>query len=84
MSVFDNIQKLFKPKDVQLEDSMDLASVGAPVDVLASAAREEASMRGVATGSVDGRDDLFGSSTGRPCSPPRIAPSRRCSHCWRR
>ena len=66
MSVFENIQKLFKPKDVQLEDSMDLASVGAPVDVLASAAREEAAMRGVATGSVDGRDDLFGSSRMAP------------------
>ena len=45
MSVFANIQNLFKPKQAQLEDSMDLASVGAPVDVLATAAREEAAMR---------------------------------------
>jgi twitching motility protein PilJ len=62
MSVFENIQKLFKPKDAQLEDSMDLASVGAPVDLLASAAREEAAMRVAATRQVDGGDDLFGSS----------------------
>ena len=62
MSVFENIQKLFKPRNVQLEDSMDLASVGAPVDVLASAAREEAAMRVTAPRVVDGGDDLFGSS----------------------
>ena len=66
MSVFENIQKLFKPRDVQLEDSMDLASVGAPVDLLASAAREEAAMRVDASGVVDGRDDLFGSSRMSP------------------
>jgi twitching motility protein PilJ len=67
MSVIENIQKLFKPKDAQLEDSMDLASVGAPVDVLANAAREEAAMRVAATRIVDGGDDLFASS--------RLAPS---------
>ena len=66
MTVFLNIQKLFKPKDVQLEDSMDLASVGAPVDMLASAAREEAAMRGAGTGLVEGGDDLFGSSRMAP------------------
>ena len=60
MSVIENIQKLFKPKDTQPEDSMVLASVGAPVDVLASAAREEAAMGVGATGLVDSRDDLFG------------------------
>ena len=69
MSVIENIQKLFKPRDVQLEDSMDLASVGAPVDMLANAAREEAAMGASATGLVDGRDDLFGSS--------RLAPSEQ-------
>ena len=69
MSAIENIQKLFKPRDVQLEDSMDLASVGVPVDVLASAAREEAAMGGSGTGLVDGRDDLFGSS--------RLAPSEQ-------
>ena len=66
MSVFENIQKLFKSRDGQLEDSMDLASVGAPVDLLASAAREEAAMRVDASGVVDGRDDLFGSSRMSP------------------
>ena len=69
MSVFANIQNLFKPKQAQLEDSMDLASVGAPVDVLATAAREEAAMGAAAMGVVDGRDDAFGSS--------RLAPSEQ-------
>ena len=40
---------------------MDLASVGAPVDVLANAAREEA-----ATRQVDNSDDLFGASVLTP------------------
>jgi twitching motility protein PilJ len=62
MSVFENIQKLFKPRDVQLEDSMDLASVGAPVDVLASAARKEAAPQVAATRTADAGDDLFASS----------------------
>jgi twitching motility protein PilJ len=62
MSVLDNFQKLFKPKGVQLEDSLDLASVGAPVDVLANAAREEAGMRGAANRMVDGSDDVFAPS----------------------
>ena len=62
MSVFDNLPKLFKPKDVQLEDSMDLASVGTPVDVLASAAMDEASMRPAAIRQMDGSNDAFASS----------------------
>jgi len=62
MSVFENIRQLFKPKDVMLEDRMDLASVGAPVSVFASAAREETAMRGDPGGSIAGRDDLHGSS----------------------
>jgi len=61
MSVFDNIQKLFKPKHAQLEDSMELASVGAPVDVLAHTARHEAAMRVAASRTVDDAD-VFASS----------------------
>ncbi len=62
MSVFDNVQKLFKPRSPSLPDSMDLASVGAPVDALANAAMSEASMRVEAIRQIDGNDDAFGSS----------------------
>ena len=62
MSVFQSIQKLFKPRDVQLEDSMDLASVGVPVDVLANAAMDEASMRAAAIRQPGSGDDAFASS----------------------
>jgi twitching motility protein PilJ len=62
MSVFENIQKLFKPKSPSSPDSMDLASVGAPVDALASAAMSEASMRVEAIRHIDGNDDTFASS----------------------
>ena len=36
MSVIENIQKLFKTKPVQPEDSMDMASLGMPGDVVAA------------------------------------------------
>ena len=62
MSVFQSIQKLFKPRDVPLEDSMDLASVGVPVDMLANAARDEASLRTAAIRQHGGSDDAFASS----------------------
>jgi twitching motility protein PilJ len=44
MSVIENIQKLFKTKSVQPEDSMDMASVGTP-DPLATGAMDEASLQ---------------------------------------
>ena len=62
MSVLQSIQKLFKPRDVPLEDSMDLASVGVPVDMLANAARDEASLRTAAIRQPGGSDDAFASS----------------------
>ncbi len=62
MSAFENIQRLFKPKSPTLPDSMDLASVGAPVDGLANAAMNEASMRVEAIRQIDGNDDAFGLS----------------------
>jgi twitching motility protein PilJ len=44
MSVFDSIQRLFKAKSVPPEDSMDMASVGMPGDLLAAGAIDGASV----------------------------------------
>ena len=44
MSVIDTLQSLFKTKPVQLEDSMAMASVGMPGDVLAAGVLAEASL----------------------------------------
>ena len=62
MSVIENIQKRFKPKSVPFEDSMDMGSVGAPVDVLATAAMDEASMRIAASRQPDSSQDAFSPS----------------------
>jgi twitching motility protein PilJ len=61
MSVIENIQKLFKTKSVQPEDSMDMASVGTP-DPLATGAMDEASLQTAAVRRADSNDDAFGSS----------------------
>jgi twitching motility protein PilJ len=61
MSVIENIQKLFKTKSVQPEDSMDMASVGTP-DPLATGAMDEASLQTAAARRADGNDDAFGST----------------------
>lgn len=61
MSVIENIQKLFKTKSVQPEDSMDMASVGTP-DPLATGAMDEASLQTAAVRQPDGNDDAFGTS----------------------
>lgn len=61
MSVIENIQKLFKTKSVQPEDSMDMASVGTP-DPLATGAMDEASLQTAAVRQPEGNDDAFGSS----------------------
>ncbi|MBW8720559.1 MAG: type IV pili methyl-accepting chemotaxis transducer N-terminal domain-containing protein [Polaromonas sp.] len=57
MSVIENIQKLFKTKSVQPEDSMDMASVGTP-DPLATGAMDEASLQTAAV-RQSGGDDAF-------------------------
>ena len=67
MSVIENIQKRFKPKSVPFEDSMDMGSVGAPLDVLATAAMDEASMRIAASRQPDSSQDAFS-----PFSPSRL------------
>jgi twitching motility protein PilJ len=61
MSVIENIQKLFKTKSVQPEDSMDMASVGTP-DPLATGAMDEATLQTATARQADGNDDAFGSS----------------------
>jgi twitching motility protein PilJ len=50
MSVFDSFQRLFKAKAVPLEDSMDMASVGMPGDLLVA-------------GAVEGSSDLLRASS---------------------
>ena len=59
MSVIETIQKLFKPKSVQPEDSMDMASVGMPGDPLATSAMDEASLATAALRQTDGPMDAF-------------------------
>jgi twitching motility protein PilJ len=58
MSVFDSIQRLFKAKSVPLEDSMDMASVGMPGDLLAAGAVDGASVLRRASS----REEVFASS----------------------
>ncbi len=67
MSVIENIQKLFKPKPVQPEDSMDMGSVGTPGDPLATVAMEEAPANTADVHQVDAGDDAF--------APSRVAPA---------
>ncbi len=62
MALIESIQNLFKPKGAQLEDSMDLASVGAPVDVLANAAMQEAALRPDEIRQMRGSEDVFAES----------------------
>ncbi|MGH8832073.1 MAG: methyl-accepting chemotaxis protein [Polaromonas sp.] len=62
MSVIENIQKLFKPKSVQPEDSTDMASMGMPGDPLATSAMNEASLSTAAIRQVDGNEDAFAPS----------------------
>ena len=58
MSVIEKIQKLFKPKSRPVEDSMDMASVGMPVDPFATGAIQ-ASMGATVSMEDDSRDDGF-------------------------
>ncbi|WP_431098204.1 methyl-accepting chemotaxis protein [Polaromonas aquatica] len=61
MSVIENIQKLFKTKPDQPEDSMDMASVGTP-DPLATGAMDEASLQTAAVRQPGGNDGAFAAS----------------------
>ena len=65
MSVVDTVQRLFKTKSVPLEDSMDLASVGMPGDILAAEAMGGASLHTATLIRPDARAGAF--------APSRIA-----------
>ncbi len=61
MSVLENIQKLFKPKAVQAQDSMDMASIGMPMDQSAGSNDGAAISTGVYR-PMDGPDEAFATS----------------------
>ena len=75
MSVFENIQKLFKTKSVQSQDSMDMASLGMPGDMVAAGVGSAALHRASASADLNARGDAFGSSrmasvqAGEPAEP---------------
>ena len=62
MSVIETIQKLFKPKSIQPEDSMDMASLGTPADPLATSAMHEDSLRISALRQENGSEGAFAPS----------------------
>ena len=62
MSVIETIQKLFKPKSIQPEDSMDMASLGIPADPLATSAMHEDSLRTSALRQENGSEGAFAPS----------------------
>ena len=61
MSVIENVQKLFRTKPAQLEDSMDMASLGMPGDVVAAGVGGEA-LHGAAASRGMKPEAAFGSS----------------------
>lgn len=61
MSVLANIQKLFKTKSSQPDDSMDMASMGTLGDPLASTTMDDAALRTAALRSSDATDDFSAS-----------------------
>ncbi len=62
MSVLASIQKLFKTKSAQPDDSMDMVSMGTLGDPLASSTMDEASLRTAAARSAGPADDGFPAS----------------------
>ncbi|OGA94865.1 MAG: chemotaxis protein [Burkholderiales bacterium RIFCSPHIGHO2_12_FULL_61_11] len=59
MSVIDNIQKQFKTKFVQPEDSLNMSSLDMPGDPLATGSMEEASLNTAATHQADTPEEVF-------------------------
>ena len=59
MSVIEKIKKLFKTKSAQPEDSMDMASVGIPIDSMATGALDETSFSTAAIRPVENHADAF-------------------------
>ena len=62
MSVIEKIQKIFKTKSAQPADSMDMASVGMPMDSMATAGMDEASLATAAYRPADNNDAQFAAS----------------------
>ncbi len=59
MSVIEKIQKLFKSKSTPSEDSMEMVSVGAPVDPMSSGAADQASFNTAAIRTAENSEDAF-------------------------
>ena len=59
MSVIEKIQKLFKAKSTPSEDSMEMVSVGAPVDPMSSGALDQASFNTAAIRTAENSEDVF-------------------------
>ena len=59
MSVIEKIQKLFKPKSTPSEDSMEMVSVGAPVDPMSSGVLDQASFNTAAIRTAENSEDAF-------------------------
>ena len=59
MSVIEKIQKLFKAKSTPSEDSMEMVSVGAPVDPMSSGALDQASFNTAAIRTAENSEDAF-------------------------
>ncbi len=62
MSVIENIQKLFKTKRVQPVDSMDMASLGMPADVVAAGVGGDVLHGAVGSQGMNAPEDLFAPS----------------------
>ena len=62
MSVIEKIQKIFKTKSAQPDDSMDMASVGMPMDSMGTAALDEASMTTAVFRPAESSDAQFAAS----------------------
>ena len=62
MSVIEKIQKIFKTKSAQPADSMDMASVGMPMDSMATAGMDEASLATAVYRPADSSDAQFAAS----------------------
>ena len=59
MSVIEKIQKLFKAKSATPEDSMEITSVGAPIDPMATAALDQTAFNTAATRTVENSEEAF-------------------------
>lgn len=59
MSVIEKIQKLFKPKSTPSEDSVEMVSMGGPVDPMSSGVLDQASFNTAAIRTAENSEDAF-------------------------